>query len=87
MTYHSETFGTAEETETEESIGSANARAGRIDSAFILNFYGGYTVNDNYKISAGVNNATDLEYISSRHPAGARSGAPLSAYIKAVAKF
>ena len=87
MTYHSETFGTAEETETEESIGSANARAGRIDSAFLLNFYGGYTVNDNYKISAGVNNATDLEYISSRHPAGARSGAPLSAYIKAVAKF
>ena len=87
MTYHSETYGTAEETETEESIGSANARAGRIDSAFLLNLRAGYKINDNYKVITGVNNATDLEYISSRHPTGARAGAPLTAYIKAVANF
>ena len=49
MTYHSETYGTAEETETEESIGVANARAGRIDSAFLLNLRAGYKINDNYK--------------------------------------
>jgi Fe(3+) dicitrate transport protein len=87
MTYHSETYGTAEETETEESIGSANARAGRIDSAFLLNLRAGYKINDNYRVVTGVNNATDLQYISSRHPTGARAGAPLTAYIKAVASF
>ena len=44
-------------------------------------------INDNYRVITGVNNATDLEYISSRHPTGARAGAPLTAYIKAVANF
>jgi len=87
MTYHSETYGTAEETETEESLKSANARAGRIDDAFLLNFTGGYKINENYSITAGVNNATDLEYISSRHPAGSRAGTPLSAWVKATANF
>ena len=41
----------------------------------------------NRKYAVGVNNATDLEYIATRHPAGARAGAPLTAYINAVAKF
>ena len=50
MTYHSETYGTAEETETEESLGSANARAGRIDSAFLLNLRAGYKINDNTRL-------------------------------------
>ena len=87
MTYHSETYGTAEETETEEALGSANIRAGRIDSALLLNLRAGYKINDNYRVITGVNNATDLEYISSRHPNGIRAGAPLQAYIKAVANF
>ena len=87
VTYQSETYGTATETETEEFGGSANARAGRIDSYALLNIYGGYAINDNYRIKAGVNNATDLEYIATRHPHGARAGAPLTAYIKAVANF
>ena len=39
------------------------------------------------RVVTGVNNATDLAYISSRHPTGARAGAPLTAYIKAVASF
>jgi len=87
MTYHSETYGTAEQTNTEESIGVANARAGRIDAAYLLNFRAGYDVNENYSITAGVNNATDLEYISSRHPAGARAGKPITAWVKATASF
>ena len=87
MTYHSETHGTADESETEEFQGAADARNGKIDSAFLLNLYSGYDITDNYRIQAGVNNATDLEYISTRHPSGARSGAPLTAYIKGVAKF
>ena len=62
-------------------------RAGRIDSYALLNIYGGYDINDNYRIKAGVNNATDLEYIATRHPHGARAGAPLTAYIKAIANF
>ena len=50
MTYHSETYGTAEETETEESWW-CKCRAGRIDSYISLNLrYAGYEINDNYKV-------------------------------------
>ncbi|MEE2695208.1 MAG: TonB-dependent receptor [Pseudomonadota bacterium] len=87
MTYHSESWGTADESETEVFQGSADARNGRIDDAFLLNFYAGYDFMQNYRITAGVNNATDLEYVASRHPSGARRGAPLTAYVKAVANF
>ena len=87
VTYHSESYGTAAETETEISGTTPDARAGRIDSAALVNLRAGYQVNDSYKFVVGVNNATDLEYISSRHPAGARSGKPLTAWIKAVATF
>ena len=87
VTYHSESYGTAAETETEVSGSTPDARAGRIDSAALVNLRAGYQVNDNYKFVAGVNNVTDLEYISSRHPAGARAGKPLTAWIKAVATF
>ena len=87
MTYHSESHGTADESETEVFNGSADARNGKIDDAFLLNFYAGYDFMENYRFTAGVNNATDLEYIASRHPNGARRGAPLTAYFKAAAKF
>ena len=87
LAFHSETYGTAEQTNTEESIGVANARAGRIDHALLLNLRAGYEFNENYSLTAGVNNATDLQYISSRHPAGARAGAPLMAWVRATAKF
>ena len=87
MTYQSKTFGTATETETEEFNGSPNARAGAIDEYLLLNIYGGYTINENYSVRVGVNNATDLEYVATRHPAGARAGAPLTAYVNAIAKF
>ena len=82
-----EVSGTASETETEMSGVDPDARAGRIDSATLLNLRAGYEINDNYKLVAGVNNLTDLEYVSSRHPAGARAGKPLSAWVKAVANF
>ncbi len=87
MTYQSETHGTASETETEVFGGSANARAGKIDDYFLVNFRAGYQINDNYRITAGVNNAFDNEYIATRHPAGARAGAPLTAYFQASATF
>ena len=87
LTYQSETYGTAAETESEEFAGSPNARAGKIDSYALVNFYGGYQINDNYKIRAGVNNAFDNEYIATRHPAGARAGAPLTAYVLMTAEF
>ena len=87
LSFHSETYGTAEQTNTEESMGVANARAGRIDHALLLNLRAGYDFNENYSLTAGVNNATDLQYISSRHPAGARAGAPLMAWVRATAKF
>ena len=87
VTYQSESYGTASETETEVFGSSANARAGRIDSYTLLHFVGGYDFNENFRLQAGVNNATDLEYIATRHPSGARAGAPLTAYLKGVAKF
>ena len=87
LTYQSESYGTATETESEVFNGSPNARAGRIDSYTLLHFVGGYDFNDNFRLQAGVNNATDLEYIATRHPSGARAGAPLTAYIKGVARF
>ena len=48
----------------EEFNGSPNARAGRIDSYTLLHFVGGYDFNENFRLQAGVNNATDLEYIA-----------------------
>ena len=87
VTHHSESYGTASETETEMSGSTPDARAGRIDSATLLNLRAGYEINKNYSITAGVNNATDLEYISSRHPDGARPGKPLTAWVKGIANF
>ena len=87
VTYQSESYGTATETETEVFNGSPNARAGRIDSYTLLNLVGGYDFNENFRLQAGVNNATDLEYIATRHPSGARAGAPLTAYVRGVARF
>ena len=87
ITYHSSSFGTAGETESEILGTTPDARAGKIDEAFLLNFSGSYKINENYMINAGIKNATDLEYISSRHPGGARAGAPLAAWVKATANF
>ena len=87
MTYQSESYGTATETETEVFCTSANARAGRIDSYTLGNFYAGYELTDNAKIKFGVNNFTDLEYIATRHPQGARAGAPLTAYVNASLRY
>ena len=87
MTYQSKTYGTASETETEVHAGSPNARAGAIDEYFLVNLYAGYDITDNYSIKAAVNNVADLDYIATRHPAGARAGAPLTAYIRAIATF
>ncbi len=87
VTHHSETHGTAAETDSEVSGVTPDARAGKIDSATLLNLRAGYEINNNYSITAGVNNATDLEYISSRHPDGVRAGKPLTAWVKGIARF
>ncbi len=87
LTYQSETYGTAAETETEVHVTTPNARAGKVDSYTLLNLYAGYDVTDYASIKVGVNNVTDLEYIATRHPQGARSGSPLTAYITASAYF
>ena len=81
-------FTSALNTESEQnSSGSADVRHGKTDDHFLLNLNLGYKLNDMFAISAGVKNALDLEYISSRHPGGARSGAPLSAWVKAKATY
>ncbi len=86
-TYHSQSHSTASESEGQMAGTTHDARVGQIDEAFLLNFNAGYAVNDNFEFSAGVKNATDLEYVATRHPGGPRSGAPLSAWVKGIARF
>lgn len=87
LTYQSESYGTATETETEMFNGANNARAGRIDSYTLLHLNAGYEIDDHFRLSAGVNNVTDLEYIATRHPSGARAGAPLTAWLKLTSTY
>ena len=86
--YTPEMFTSALNTESEQnSSGTADARHGKTDDHFLLNINLAYKLSDMFGISAGVKNALDLEYISSRHPGGARSGAPISAWVKAKATY
>ena len=80
-----ETYGTATETETEYFGGKPNARAGEY-SYTLLNLYAGYQINDNYRIRAGVNNATDLEYIATRHP-WSKSRSTINCIYKSLCKL
>jgi Fe(3+) dicitrate transport protein len=72
-----ETFTTASNTTRQlNPDGVPDARFGTTDSYFLLDLAGHFVVRDGVKLISGVQNVTDAEYISSRHPYGPRAGQP-----------
>ncbi|WFB36316.1 TonB-dependent receptor [Kiritimatiellota bacterium B12222] len=57
-----------------------SAQEGKIDEVFLVDLSASYDLSDVVNVFAGVNNLTDENYISSRLPYGARTGAPRSMY-------
>jgi Fe(3+) dicitrate transport protein len=56
--------------------GRPDARYGRIDSVFLVDWNIRYRVNERLSLFASVNNLLDEVHLVSRHPHGARAGAP-----------
>jgi len=70
-------FTTASNTRTFRDIfGNPDARFGKTDSHFLVDLSAYYRMTEHSKLFAGVQNALNRKYISSRHPHGARPGAP-----------
>lgn len=70
-------YGTASNTDTEmRPDGRPDARFGKNDSYFLLDFSAHYRISERVKLMGGVNNALDREYIASRLPHGPRPGQP-----------
>lgn len=78
LSWRDSTYSTA--SDTREAInpqtGNPDARYGRIDSVFLLDWNLHYRVTDNLTLFATVNNVLDKAYLGSLHPHGARAGAP-----------
>lgn len=72
MSYVSETFGSADNVDAP----TTDARFGAIDEALLVDLSAHYQITENCRLLAGVNNLFGEEYISSRLPAGPRTGAP-----------
>lgn len=80
--YVDETFTTASNTSDPVDVnGNPDARYGKTDSYFLLDFSAYYRLNENTKLLGGVQNILDEEYVSSRHPHGARPGKPRFFYV------
>ncbi|MCF6288186.1 MAG: TonB-dependent receptor [Proteobacteria bacterium] len=60
--------------------GVADARFGKTDSYFVLDFSTQYHINDKVKVFAGIQNLLDDKYIVSRQPDGVRGGMPRFLY-------
>ncbi len=56
--------------------GTPDARFGQTDSAILLDLTARYPIIEDLVLFAGIKNALNQTYITSRHPAGARSGRP-----------
>jgi Fe(3+) dicitrate transport protein len=74
VTYVSESFGSADNVNSP----TTDARFGAIDEALLFDLSVFYQIHRNCRLLAGVNNLFGEEYISSRLPAGPRTGAPRS---------
>lgn len=67
--------------------GDPDARFGELDPHFVVDISGYYQLNEQAKIVAGVHNLFDEVYVASRHPHGARPGAPQFLYVGMEIKF
>lgn len=86
--YVDDMFTTASNTSMQlDPTGSPDARFGETDAHFIVDISAHYQINENTRLLGGVNNVFDEEYVASRHPHGARPGAPQFAYIGLELEF
>ena len=69
LTYHTETFGTA----NNFSDPTNSAREGKIDDLLLLDLSGYYQMNESVKLIGGISNLTDERGIVSRVPRGPRT--------------
>ena len=87
--YADETFTSATNSSLEinPNTGNGDARFGNTDSYFVVDVSAHYELFENMEIFASVNNLFETVYISSRHPHGARPGAPRLARFGVQYKF
>ncbi len=87
-TYVDSSFGSASNTSQQlDPDGTPDARYGKIDSFFSVDFSGYYELRDGVKVIGGVQNAFDEEYVASRLPLGPRPGKPRTFYAGLEAQF
>jgi Fe(3+) dicitrate transport protein len=87
-TYVDSSFGSASNTTQQiDQNGNPDARFGKIDSFFTVDFSGYYELREGVKIVGGVQNAFDEEYLASRLPLGPRPGKPRTFYAGLEAQF
>jgi Fe(3+) dicitrate transport protein len=81
LSWRDSTWSTATETggQVNPITGEPDARYGRIDSVLLLDWNIRYVINESISVFATVNNLLDSEHLVSRHPHGARPGAPRQA--------
>jgi Fe(3+) dicitrate transport protein len=76
-TYVPQTYTTAANTREQiNSSGTPDARAGKTDNYFVMDWTVRYAFRDNTTLFGGVKNILDRNYIASRHPHGPRPGQP-----------
>jgi Fe(3+) dicitrate transport protein len=61
--------------------GNPDARFGRTDSHFLVDFSGKVKLREGVSLIGGLHNAFGKEYVASRHPHGPRPGQPRFAYV------
>lgn len=80
LVYVDETFTTASNTsEPVDASGRVNYSYGKTDRYTVVDLSGFVQLKPGIRLVASVSNLFDEEYLTSRHPAGARPGKPLSA--------
>jgi Fe(3+) dicitrate transport protein len=87
--YADETFTSATNLSLEinPNTGNGDTRFGKTDSYFIVDVGVHYELFENVEIFGTINNLFEDQYISSRHPQGARPGAPRLARVGVQYKF
>jgi outer membrane receptor protein involved in Fe transport len=84
--YADQTFSTASN-EVFTGGPDADIRFGTADDYFLWDLSAYRQLNDNWRIFGGVQNLFDRRYVTTRHPFGPRTGAPLFGYVGMEATF